>query len=71
MLDQWQEAYKAIDDVATLMERSMRTPKPQTLANYFTKLVCVCACVCVCVCVCMCVCVLCIQYLFHLNFSVL
>ncbi|XP_002738406.1 eukaryotic translation initiation factor 3 subunit A [Saccoglossus kowalevskii] len=37
-MELWQEAYKAIEDVHGLMTLSKKSPKPQLMANYYTKL---------------------------------
>ncbi|XP_066278949.1 eukaryotic translation initiation factor 3 subunit A-like [Branchiostoma lanceolatum] len=37
-MELWQEAYKAVEDVWQLMNLSKKPPKPQLMANYYTKL---------------------------------
>lgn len=37
-MELWQEAYKAIEDIHSLMQISKKTPVPKTMANYYQKL---------------------------------
>ena len=37
-MELWQEAYKAIEDISDLMNKSKKMPKPQVMAMYFLKL---------------------------------
>ncbi len=37
-MELWQEAYKAVEDIHSLMGLSKKPPKPQMMANYYQKL---------------------------------
>ncbi|CAL4113931.1 unnamed protein product, partial [Meganyctiphanes norvegica] len=37
-MELWQEAYKAIEDISDLMNKSKKSPKPHVMASYFQKL---------------------------------
>ncbi|XP_074031572.1 eukaryotic translation initiation factor 3 subunit a isoform X2 [Leptinotarsa decemlineata] len=37
-MELWQEAYKAIEDIHSLMNLSKKSPVPKTMANYYQKL---------------------------------
>jgi len=37
-MELWQEAYKAIEDISDLMNKSKKMPKPHVMASYFQKL---------------------------------
>lgn len=37
-MELWQEAYKAIEDISDLMNKSKKMPKPHVMASYYQKL---------------------------------